>query len=241
MKNVKEIKKQLKKYSSVERKKTNEWFFKTGKGEYGEGDRFIGVSVPDTRKVARAFLGINLSELKKVLDSEIHEERLFALLILVEKNKQAIKARDKKEQQQIVKFYLKNKKQVNNWDLVDTSAHYILGQAIMDSLVEESVLDKLVLSKSIWDRRIAIIATWIMIRKGKLDTTIRLSKKLLGDKEDLMHKAVGWMLREAWKKDSDLVENFLIDNYKSVPRTALRYAIEKMEDPQRKRFLRGEL
>ncbi len=241
---INKIKKELRKYASVDRKKSNEWFFKTEKGEYGEGDKFIGVSVPDTRKVARHFLLSNFEILKKLLYSKIHEERLLALIILVEQNKRAIKSGDKKLQKRIARFYLQNKGQVNNWDLVDSSAHYILGQAICDNLQDKKILDKLVYSKILWDRRIAIIATFAFIRNGKITETLRLSKKLLNDKEDLMHKAVGWMLREAWKLGEDeaqKVENFLRKNYNQLPRTTLRYAIERMSESKRKKFLRGEI
>jgi len=233
------LKKELQKYASVKRKKTNEWFFKTGKGEYGEGDIFLGVCVPDVRKVAKNNTDINLVSLQKNISSEFHEVRLCAILILVERGKRASKNGNKKLQKQVLNFYMKNLKYVNNWDLVDLSAHYILGQAILDELEREEKLDELVKSKILWERRVGIIATWIMIRGDKLDTTLKLSKKLLGDKEDLMHKAVGWMLREAWKKDEKSVEEFLIKNYDKLPRTTLRYAIEKMKEPKRKRFLKN--
>jgi 3-methyladenine DNA glycosylase AlkD len=255
------IKKELRKYASVERKKTNEWFFKTGKGEYGEGDVFIGVRVPNLRKIAKQFSEVDLEILQKLLYSEIHEERLLALLILVEQNKQAVKQGDKKFQKKIVNFYLKHQDQVNNWDLVDLSAHYILGQAILDGIKKESLLDEMAVSKNLWTRRKAIIATWIIIRKENIKPTLRLSKKLLRDKEDLMHKAVGWMLREAWKlgeinkkqnfsqarfaknkkgqKAQKQIERFLIKNYNKLPRTVLRYAIERMSGQKRKRFLKG--
>ena len=256
------MKKELKKYASVERKRTNEWFFKTGKGEYGEGDVFMGVRVPDVRKVAKQFFGIELNILEKLLYSKIHEERLLALLILVTQSKQAVKQENKVVQKKIVNFYLKHQDQVNNWDLVDLSTHYILGQAILDGIKKESLLDKMAVSKNLWTRRKAIISTWIIIRQGKISTTLRLSKKLLGDEEDLMHKAVGWMLRESWKlgeltkrqdfpqarlvenkkgqKAQEQVEQFLIKNYNKLPRTTLRYAIERMPEQKRKRFLKGK-
>lgn len=256
------IKKALRKHASVERKKTNEWFFKTGKGEYGEGDVFIGVKVPDVRKTAKQFLDIKLNILEKLLYSKIHEERLLALLILVEQNKQVVKQKNKVFQKKIVNFYLKHQDQVNNWDLVDLSAHYILGQAILDGIKKESLLDEMAVSKNLWARRKAIISTWIIIRQENIKPTLRLAKKLLGDEEDLMHKAVGWMLREAWKlgetskrrsfsqiqsldnkkgkKSQEQVEQFLIKNCNKLPRTTLRYAIERMPEKKRKRFLKGE-
>ena len=230
------LKKELKKYTSSKRKKTNEWFFKTEKGEYGEGDMFIGVTSPDNRKVAKIFSDISLIELQKLISSRIHEHRSCVLYILVIRYKKS----DLTERKKILKFYLKNLHFVNNWDLVDSSAHYILGQAILDQIQDKKILDKLVQSKILWERRIGIIATMIFIRNGKITDTLRLSKKLLGDSEDLIQKAVGWMLREAWKKNNEKVEQFLIKNYFKLPRTTLRYAIERMEEKKRKRFLKGE-
>jgi len=231
-----QVRKELKKYASAKRKKTNEWFFKIGKGEYGEGDQFMGVRVPDARKVAKKFIDLKFIELEKFLQSKIHEERFTALLILVEKFKKA----DKENRRKIYKFYLKNKKQVNNWDLVDLSAHHIVGKYLLENPKEKKILNKFVSSKSMWDRRIAIIASWAFIRNNNITETLRLSKKLLSDKEDLMHKAVGWMLREAWKREDKKVEEFLIKNYNKLPRTTLRYTIERMEESKRKRFLKGE-
>jgi 3-methyladenine DNA glycosylase AlkD len=262
---ISKIKKELRKYASVERKKTNEWFFKTGKGEYGEGDVFLGVRVPNIRKVAKKFSEVDFKTLEKLLHSKIHEERSCALYILVAKNQKAIKNENKARQKDILKFYLKHRRQVNNWDLVDSSAHHILGRAILNDLETEKLLDKFIQSENLWERRIGIISTWVFIRMGKIETTLRLSKKLLADKEDLMHKAVGWMLREAWKlgeeqksksamkeKKQDKIKNkngkiaqkkvekFLIKNYNKLPRTTLRYAIERMPEKKRKKFLRGE-
>ncbi len=235
------IEKELIKFSSKERKEVNERFFKTGKGEYGEGDVFMGVRVPDIRLVAKKYLDLSLFELEKIIKSKFHEMRLCAILILVERNKLAIKKNDLNLQKEILDIYLSNLKYVNNWDLVDLSAHYILGQAILTGLIEENFLDKLVKSDVLWERRVSIIATWIMIRAGKFDTTLRLSKILLDDKEDLMHKAVGWMLREIYKKDEKVVEDFIKKNYSQIPRTTLRYAIEKMEEKKRKKFLKGDV
>ncbi len=235
------IEKELIKFSSKERKEVNERFFKTGKGEYGEGDVFMGVRVPDIRLVAKKYLDLSLFELEKIIKSKFHEMRLCAILILVERNKLAIKKNDLNLQKEILDIYLSNLKYVNNWDLVDLSAHYILGQAILTGLIEENFLDKLVKSDVLWERRVSIIATWIMIRAGKFDTTLRLSKILLDDREDLMHKAIGWMLREIYKKQEKVVEDFIKKNYSQIPRTTLRYAIEKMEEKKRKKFLKGDV
>ena len=232
------LKNELQKYASTKRKKTNERFFKTGTGEYGEGDIFLGVCVPDVRRVAKNNLDISWTQLRENIKSEFHEVRLCVILILVERSKKAKKEKDKKTQKQALGFYMKNLKYVNNWDLVDLSAHYILGQAILDGLEQEKKLDELVESNILWERRVGIISTWIMIREDKLNTTLRLAKKLLKDKEDLIHKAVGWMLREAWKKDEEIVEEFLIKNYDKLPRTTLRYTIVKMEESKRRQFLK---
>ncbi len=232
------MKKELKKYSSEKRKKSNEWFFKTGKGEYGEGDVFIGVRVPDLRKIAKQFSAIDLKTLEKFLQSKIHEERLLAVIILVNKFQKA----DQKEKKKILKFYLKNLEFVNNWDIVDSSADKILGQAILEKIEKKEILEKLTKSKNLWKRRVAIISTSAFIREEKFSETLKISKMLLEDKEDLIHKAVGWMLREVWKKNekgAQKCEAFLRQHYKKIPRTTLRYAIEKMPEKKRKQILKG--
>jgi 3-methyladenine DNA glycosylase AlkD len=229
------IQNSLRQYASPERKVNVERFFKTGKGQYGEGDEFIGVSNPDIRKVAREYKDISLDEIELLLHSPIHEDRLCALIILVNQNKKA----NPEAQKQIVNLYIVNLHYINNWDLVDLSAHYILGKAIYAGIKEKSILDTLVHSPVLWERRVAIITTFYFIHKGNIDETLRLSKVLLSDKEDLMHKAVGWALREAWKKDAPRVEAFLQENYLHIPRTTLRYAIERMEESKRKKFLKG--
>lgn len=231
--------KELKKYSSPERKKSNQWFFKTGPGQYGYGDRFIGVRVPDVRQVARKFLDMDFKEVAKLINSPIHEIRLAAILILVEKNKIALKTKDTKTQKNILDFYIRHRAKVNNWDLVDLSVHRILGQAVLDKLISKQILYKYARSKNLWERRFSIIATAIFISRGDLEDCFKISKMLLGDKEDLMHKAVGWMLREAWKKNPKQTEKFLHDNYDDLPRTSLRYAIERIPETRRKKILQG--
>lgn len=228
---------ELKKYASGERRKANMWFFKTGVGEYGEGDRFIGVSNPDVRKVAGKFAEANFPALRASLYSPIHEERLVATLILVGQYEKAKGEGEKKVRGGIAKFYLQNLDRVNNWDLVDLSAHRIIGRAILENILEEKVLDKLANSKNMWHRRVAIISTMAMIKEKNFGPTLRIAKKLLGDKEDLTHKAVGWALREVWKRDAKVCEDFLLANYSALPRTTLRYAIERMSEPKRKKFL----
>lgn len=231
------ILKQLKKYASVNRKRSNEWFFKTGVGQYGYGDKFLGVDNPSARKVAEKFSEINFSAIKNSLNSEIHEERLVAILILVRQYEKSLKSGDKNTEEKIAKFYLKNLSRVNNWDLVDLSAHKILGKAIINGISSGKLLDTLAISKNMWFRRVAIISTMAMIKEGDFKPTLRIAQKLLGDREDLMHKAVGWTLREVWKKDSKICEEFLLTNYTLLPRTTLRYAIERMPEPKRKKFL----
>lgn len=227
------VQKDLRVFASAERKKAFEWFFKTEKGQYGHGDIFIGVTSPDMRSVSRKFRDLPFAELQKLIASPIHEERSCALTILV------LRYEKGGERKAILDFYLRNRQYVNNWDLVDCSAHKILGRAIHEGLQEVEILDRLAVSEVLWERRIAIIATMYFIHKGQLDHTFRLAELLLADREDLMHKAVGWMLREAWKKDSAAVEAFLMKHYRQIPRTALRYAIEKMEESKRQRFLKG--
>ncbi len=228
----------LKQFASAERKKSNEWFFKTGKGEYGEHDIFIGVTVPNIRKVAKEFRELDLEIIEQSFCSKFHEERLCAILILVENFKRFHKQKDLEKMREIVDFYLANKEHVNNWDLVDLSAHHIVGQAIWDGLKDESLLDELAVSDVMWDRRIAMLSTWTFTRNKDLEPTFRIAELLLGDKEDLMHKAVGWMLRESWKRDSEKTEEFLKKHYDKIPRTSLRYAIERMGEKKRKMFLK---
>ncbi|NCS99743.1 DNA alkylation repair protein [Candidatus Parcubacteria bacterium] len=234
---VKNLKAELHSYASPERKKTNEWFFKTGEGEYGFGDKFIGISMTHTRKVARHYHNLKLSDLHKLLTSPIHEERMTALLILVAKFEKA----GEELQTDIFEFYLENDKHINNWDLVDTSAPKIIGAYVFKHPSKKSILIRYSKSKNLWQRRIAIIATFAFIRDNQFDLTMKIAKTLLLDSHDLTHKAVGWMLREVWKRDHRLVEKFLIDNYNKVPRTTLRYAIERMVEFKRKQFLNKTL
>jgi len=229
------LKKTLRSYASQERKKSNEWFFKTGKGQYGYGDTFIGVSDSDSRKVARQFYNLPLSDVKKLLQSKIHEERTTALKILVH----GFESGDEQTRKHVYDFYLKNFKYVNNWDLVDVSAYKIAGTYLLEHPNKANILGKYAKSKNLWERRLSIIATLAFIRSNQFGWTMKNAKTLLSDPHDLTHKAVGWMLREAWKRDSKLVEDFLIKNYKQVPRTTLRYAIERMEEKKRKQFLKG--
>ena len=233
---IQKIQKELRKYASKERAKTNAWFFKTGKGQYGYGDVFIGVSNPNARKVALENIDTPLSEILLLLNSKIHEDRFVALEILVFQYEKAVKQKDLSLQKKIVSFYLKNKDRINNWDLVDTSASYILGSYLFDK--DREVLYRLVKSKNLWHRRIAVIATHYFIKQKDFSDTFKISILLMKDKEDLLHKAVGWMLREIGKQDEKSLTSFL-DEYKLyLPRTTLRYAIERLSLTQKKNYMK---
>jgi len=210
-------------------------FFKTGPGEYGEGDVFLGIRVPVTRKVARKFRELPFEQVLQLLQSKYHEERLLALFMLVA----LFKKGDDKEQKSIYDAYLGHTDTINNWDLVDGSAHQIVGGYLFER--DRKRLYQLAKSKSLWERRISMIATYTFIKKDDFEDTLRLSEILLTDEEDLMHKAVGWMLREVGKKDLEVEEGFLRKHYKKMPRTMLRYAIEKFEEGKRLGYLNGEI
>lgn len=198
-------------------------FFKTGRGEYGEGDVFLGVKVPLQRKVASKHHGIGLDEIRVLLQSRIHEHRLAALLILVGKYKKA----DEEEKSEIYRFYLANAKMANNWDLVDSSAPYVVGEYLHGRSERMKVLRTLAKSSNLWERRIAILSTFAFIRKNRFSEALEISEMLLDDKHDLIHKAVGWMLREIGKRDAGAEEKFLEKNAARMPRTMLRYAVER--------------
>jgi len=207
-------------------------YFKTGPGQYGEGDVFIGVVVPHTRSIAKANLGMPFPEICILLKSEFHEARLCALLILTERFKKA-KEKDRKE---IFEFYFKNVSCVNNWDLVDLSCPTVVGMYLLDK--ERNILYKLAESNCLWEQRIAIVSTYAFIRENEFYDTLELSKKLLTHKHDLMHKAVGWMLREVGKRDRRTLTDFLEEYATKLPRTTLRYAIEHYPEPERLYFLK---
>jgi 3-methyladenine DNA glycosylase AlkD len=210
-------------------------FFKTGKGEYGEGDIFLGIRVPLLRKLVKNYRGISITEVHKLLHSKFHEERLLAVLMLV----QLFKSGDESVQKQVYDFYLENTEFINNWDIVDISASNIVGAHLYEK--DKTPLYDLVQSKYLWERRTAIIATFYFIRKNEFDDTLKIAEILLHDKEDLIHKAVGWMLREVGKREIEFEEEFLQEHYKKMPRTMLRYAIEKFPETSRKMYLRGEV
>jgi 3-methyladenine DNA glycosylase AlkD len=208
-------------------------FFKTGPGEYGEGDRFRGVRVPAIRKVAKGFREMVLSEMEALLESEFHEDRMLAVILMVERFRRA----DAEDRQTIYNRYLARSDRINNWDLVDVSAEPIVG-GFLWTRTDRSVLDRLAQSDWMWDRRIAIVSTFHFIRRDHFDDTLRIAKALLADPEDLLHKATGWMLREVGKRDLPALEAFLDRHISAMPRTMLRYAIEKFPEPKRKAHLR---
>lgn len=215
-------------------------FFKTGKGEYGEGDLFLGITVPISRTLAIKHSGIDLKVIEKLIKNKYHEIRLIALLILVHKYRVAKKKNDLKMMRLIVDFYLKQTKYINNWDLVDLSCHYILGDYLTISKpgLTKSILTKLAKLNNLWEKRISIISTFAFIYKGDSSQTIYITKILLKDQHDLIHKACGWMLREVGKRVSLAHLTSFLDVYSHImPRTMLRYAIERLPEPKRKYYL----
>ncbi len=210
-------------------------FFKTGPGEYAEGDRFRGIPVPVLRRIARSFENLSLDEAEKLLASPFHEDRLFALLVLMK-----IYARgDDAARRKVYALYLRNTPQINNWDLVDLSAPHIVGAFLAQK--GRKSLDRMARSRSLWERRIAIVATFHWIRRGAFDETLRIARILLRDPEDLIQKAVGWMLREVGKRNQEKLEAFLGAHYRQMPRTMLRYAIERLPEPKRRAYLNGKV
>jgi 3-methyladenine DNA glycosylase AlkD len=230
-----ELRKNINELGSPKVSKTMQWFFKTGKGDYGEGDIFAGLKVPTQRKLAREFKDLILTDLKVILNSPVHEERLIALFILVERYGKG----NDEEKAEIFSFYMKNRKGINNWDLVDLSAPKIVGKHLLNK--DKSLLYKFASSKNLWERRIAVLSTYEFIRNDDFETTLKVAEILLEDKHDLIHKAVGWMLREIGKRDLQTEEKFLMKHYKKMPRTMLRYAIEKFPESKRKKYLQGKI
>jgi 3-methyladenine DNA glycosylase AlkD len=232
---LKELKEEVRSLANPQKAKILERFFKTGKGEYGEGDIFIGIQVPDSRKIVRKYADISIDDTLKLLASKIHEERLIALLILVEKTRSA----DEPEKEILFKKYLESTRYINNWDLVDLSADKIVGSYLFEK--PKDILYSLAVSENLWERRIAIMATFDFIKKGFYVDTLKIVKILLNDKHDLIHKAAGWMLREIGKRCSqEVLEKFLLANYRKMPRTMLRYAIERLPETLRLQYLKGE-
>jgi 3-methyladenine DNA glycosylase AlkD len=232
---MKHIKDRLQQLASRETAKILQKFFKTGPGEYGEGDIFIGVRVPDLRKLAKEFQDITTPEVMALLTSSIHEERFLALLILVRN----FASGDEIEKGKIYDLYLENTSYINSWDLVDGSAHHIVGVFLMDK--NKASLYRLAKSENLWERRIAVVSTFYFIKNDQFQETLKIAEILLTDPEDLIHKAVGWMLREIGKRDRVAEETFLKKHSMKMPRTMLRYAIEKFPEPKRQRYLKGKI
>lgn len=256
---IQDLKKDLQELANPEKAELLQRFFKTGKGHYGEGDVFLGITVPEQRKIAKKYTDLSLKEIQELILSEIHEYRLVSLLILIEKYK---KSKDKKE---IFEFYLKNTKKINNWDLVDLSAPNIVGDFLLDK--DKNILYKLAKYENLWEKRISIVSTFAFIRNNQFDDTLKIAEILLNDAKkskifgatkskavpmhrqhkdfagnhDLIHKAVGWMLREVGKRDEEKLEEFLKKYYKDMPRTMLRYAIERFDEEKRKKYLKGKV
>lgn len=233
------IKDELRKYAkSDEIEEKFAYFHKTGKGGYAEKDIFIGVTVPDIRKVANEYYkDITLKETEDLLHSNYHEERLLALIILTYKMKEA----KENEQKEIIELYINNTEYINGWDLVDLSAHYTLGKYLLEHEDEKGILYDFANSNDLWKQRISIVSTWIFIRNNKYEDTLKIAGILLNNEHDLIHKAVGWMLREVGKKDFNIEYDFLIKHYKQMPRTMLRYSIEKFDEELRQDFLKGRI
>jgi 3-methyladenine DNA glycosylase AlkD len=225
----------LEKHKNKQKAAVYQRFFKTGKGGYGEGDQFFGITVPQQRVIAKEFFDLSLSEVDKLIRHPIHECRLTAFIIVVEQYKKG----DKTDQEKLYRWYLRHAKRINNWDLVDSSASYIIGAHLFVQKKSEwkKVLVPLAQSDNLWERRISIISTHYFIRQGDFEPTIKIATQLLSDKHDLMHKACGWMLREVGKKDIQVLRVFLDIHAHVMPRTMLRYAIERMSQGERKKYM----
>ena len=232
---VANIKYEIRKLANKKIAEHSQRFFKTGKGQYGEGDIFLGIRVPDLRKIAKKFRRISLAEVSKLLESKFHEERLLSILMLVN----LFKSGDEDDQELIYELYLDKTKFINNWDIVDISAGNIVGAFLFEK--DKAPLFRLVFSENLWERRIAIVATFYFIRNDEFDDTLKIAEILFTDKEDLIHKAVGWMLREVGKRVIEIEEEFLEEHYLKMPRTMLRYAIERFPETRRKMYLKGQV
>jgi len=222
--------------ATTERAKTSEWFFKTGPGEYGEGDIFIGVTLPDLRRIAKKYIQCSLNELEILLKSPVHEERLLALIILVNQYNKSVT----ENQKEIYNFYIVHISSINNWDLVDCSAPSIVGAYLYNK--PKTILNKMAASSNVWERRIAIISTFYFIKKHHAETSMTIASLLLHDTHDLIHKAVGWMLREVGKHCGEEIEEvFLKRYYQEMPRTMLRYSIERFPETKKKLYMKRKI
>ena len=226
------LKEELHDLANEEKAACSAWFFKTGKGEYGESDKFLGISVPDQRKLAKRYKEFSLEDIQSLLGSEYHEFRLTALFILILKFEKA----DEDKKKEIYDFYLKNSFRINNWDLVDSSAHKNVGAYLIDK--DKKILFTLAKSKNLWERRISVISTFHFIKYLQYENSLNIAQILLNDKHDLIHKAVGWMLREIGKRNQNVEEEFLEKYYKIMPRTMLRSAIERFSKEKKEYFMK---
>ena len=224
---TKTITNKLQALSDAEKREIFPKFFKAGKGEYGEGDRFLGVTVPNIRAIAKLHKDISIEEIRELIQSEWHEVRLCALIIMVEKSKK----KDEALRKELFNLYLSQTERINNWDLVDLSCRFIIGEYLLDK--SRDILYQLAQSPLLWDNRIAIVSTYAFIRKGQLEDTYALSDLMMQHPHDLMHKAIGWMLREAGKRDSERLYDYVMSHRADMPRTMLRYAIEKFSTKER--------
>jgi 3-methyladenine DNA glycosylase AlkD len=232
---ARDVQKRLKKLGNPEHAAISQKFFKTGQGQYGQGDIFIGIRVPVLRKLVKEFKDLPAREVEILLRSPIHEERLLAILLFVH----IFSKGDESTKKGIYNLYLKSTEFINNWDLVDASAEHIVGAYLMDK--NKRPLYRLAKSKNLWERRIAIMATFYFVRRHEFSETLKISNMLIADRHDLIHKATGWMLREIGKRDLKTEETFLKKHYKKMPRTMLRYAIEKFPENKRQRYLKGTI
>ncbi|MHB9019997.1 MAG: DNA alkylation repair protein [Minisyncoccota bacterium] len=228
------LQQELKLAANPKQAKLLQRFFKTGPGEYGHGDIFLGIMVPIQRKITEKYIDLSLTDIQRLLNNKIHEHRFCALAILVSKYKKA----NESEKKKIFNFYIKNSKKINNWDLVDVSAPKIVGGYLLNK--NKTILYKLARSKNIWQKRISILATFWFIRENKFKDSLEISKILLGDKHDLIHKAVGWMIREIGKRNKQVEIKFLAEHAHKMPRVMLRYAIEKFTPNERHKYLKKE-
>ena len=237
MNDLKNLKNDLRSFQRLEKAKILMRFFKTGKGEYGEGDEFLGLMTDETRSVAKKYFDLPLADISKLLASKLHEERVVAVMILAKRFNKA----DLSGKKEIYDFYFKNIAGINNWDLVDSSAPVIVGGYLCLSGETREVLYKLVKSNNLWKKRIAMMATFYFIKERDFSDALKIAEILVNDSHDLIHKAVGWMLREVGNRDIGTEEKFLEKYYKQMPRTMLRYAIEKFPEEKRQKCLKGKI
>lgn len=229
-----DVLKELEYLKNSEKIKVFKRFFKTNEGEYGYGDMFWGISVPQVREISkRYFRDISFDEIKILINHRIHEVRLTGYLILTYQYEKS----DNEKRKDIFDFYLNNLSGCNNWDLVDLSCYKIVGEYVLRNKEKRKILYKLSKSKNLWEQRISIVSTYPMIKKKEFEDTLKISKLLLSHKHDLIHKAVGWMLREVGKQDMNVLREFLNENINTIPRTTLRYSIERMNESERKKYL----